>query len=81
MDFWTLLDSFWFRIIILPINIVINIVIFYYVSKWALKKFPSLKETVFYNQEQWETAEKHEKKIISWFKRLFVNEKKGGPFL
>jgi hypothetical protein len=36
---------------------------------------------MIYNQEQWETAEKHEKKIISWFKRLFVKEKKGGPFL
>ena len=77
MDFWTLLDSFWFRIITLPIDIVI----FYYVSKWVLKKFPSLKETLFYNQEQWKTAEKQEKKIISWFKRLFVNEKKRGPFL
>ena len=77
MDFWTLLDSFWFRIITLPIDFVI----FYYVSKWALKKFPSLKETLFYNQEQWETAEKHEKKIISWLKGLFIKEKKRGPFL
>ena len=77
MDFWTLLDSFWFRIITLPIDFVI----FYYVSKWALKKFPSLKETLFYNQEQWEDAEKYEKKIINWFKGLFIKEKKRGPFL
>ncbi len=76
MDFWTLLDTLWFRIITLPIDIVI----FYYVSKWALKKFPSLKESLWYNQEQWETAEKHEKKIISWFEKLFVKEKKGGLF-
>ena len=76
MDFWTLLDTLWFRIITLPIDIVI----FYYVSKWALKKFPSLKETVFYNQEQCETAEKHEKKIISWFKGLIIKEKKRDPF-
>ena len=77
MDFWTLLDTWWFRIITLPIDFVI----FYYVTKWALKKFTSLKETLFYNQEQWETAEKHEKKIIGWFKGLFFKEKKRGPFL
>ena len=77
MDFWTLLDTWWFRIITLPIDFVI----FYYVTKWVLKKFPSLKETLFYNQEQWETAEKHEKKIISWLKGLFIKEKKRGPFL
>ena len=76
MDFWTLLDTWWFRIITLPIDFVI----FYYVTKWALKKFPSLKETHIYNQEQWETAEKHEKKIISWFEGLFIKEKKEGLF-
>ena len=71
MDFWTLLDTWWFRIITLPIDIVI----FYYVSKWALK------ETLFYNQEQWETAERHEKKIISWFKVSLSRKKRGDLFI
>ena len=77
MDFWTLLDTWWFRIITLPIDFVI----FYYGSKWILRRFPSLKKSLWYDEKQWEDAEKYEKKIISWFKRLFVKEKKGGPFL
>ncbi len=77
MDFWTLLDTCWFRLITLPIDIVV----FYYVYKWILRRFPSLKKSLWYDEKQWETAEKYERKIICWFKRLFVKEKKGGPFL
>jgi hypothetical protein len=77
MDFLTLLDTWWFRIITLPIDIVI----IYYVYKWILKRFPSMKKNLWYNKKDWEAAEKYEKKIISWFKGLFIKEKKRGPFL
>tara|TARA_Y100000766_G_scaffold109672_1_gene93819 strand:+ start:1352 stop:1567 length:216 start_codon:yes stop_codon:yes gene_type:complete len=71
MDFWTFLDTYWFRIVTLPIEFLI----FYYVGKWISKR------SVFYDEKKWETAEKYEKKIISWFKGLFIKEKKRGPFL
>jgi len=71
MDFWTFLDTYWFRIVTLPIEFLI----FYYVGKWISKR------SVFYDKKKWETAEKYEKKIISWFKGLFIKEKKRGPFL
>ncbi len=77
MDFITLLDTWWFRIITLPIDFVI----FYYVSKWILKRFPSMKDNFWYNEEQWEKGEHYEKKIINWFKGFFIKEKKRGPFL
>ena len=77
MDFLTLLDTWWFRIITLPIDIVI----IYYVYKWILKRFPSMKDNFWYNKKDWEFAEKYEKKIISWFKGLFPKRKKRGPFL
>ena len=54
MDFWTLLDTWWFRLITLPIDIVV----FYYVYKWILRRFPSLKKSLWYDEKQWETAEK-----------------------
>ena len=71
MDFWTFLDTYWFRIITLPIEILI----FYYVGKWISKR------SVFHDEKKWEDAEKYEKKIINWFKGLFIKEKKRGPFL
>ena len=71
MDFWTFLDTYWFRIVTLPIEFLI----FYYVGIWISKR------SVFYDEKKWETAEKYEKKIISWFKGLFIKEKKRGPFL
>ena len=71
MDLITLLDTWWFRIITLPIDFII----FYYVGKWISKR------SVFYDEKKWEEAEKYEKKIINWFKRLFIKEKKRGPFL
>ena len=71
MDFWTFLDTYWFRIVTLPIEFLV----FYYVGKWISKR------SVFYDEKKWETAEKYEKKIISWFKGLFIKEKKRGPFL
>ena len=77
MDFLTLIDTWWFRIITLPIDIVIS----YYVFKWILKRFPSLKNSLGFYKKDWETAEKYEKKIINWFKGLFFEEKKRGPFL
>ena len=58
MDFITLLDTWWFRLVTIPIDIVI----FYYTYKWLLKKFPSLKESLWYNEEQWEKSEHYEKK-------------------
>ena len=76
MDFITLLDTWWFRLVTIPIDIVI----FYYTYKWVLKKFPSLKESLWYNEEQWEKSEHYEKKIINWFKGLFIKEKKEGLF-
>jgi len=72
MDFWTLLDTWWFRMITLPIDFVI----FYYVSKWISKRSP-----LWYDEKKWETAEKYEKKIINWLKGPFIKEKKRGPFL
>jgi len=77
MDFTSLLDTWWFRIITLPIDFVI----IYYVYKWILKRFPSMKNNFWYNKKDWDAAEKFEKKIISWFKGLFIKEKKRGPFL
>ena len=49
MDFITLLDTWWFRIITLPIDFVI----IYYVYKWILKKFPSMKNNLWYNKKDW----------------------------
>tara|TARA_B100000575_G_scaffold204755_1_gene166246 strand:+ start:1454 stop:1672 length:219 start_codon:yes stop_codon:yes gene_type:complete len=72
MDFWTLLDTWWFRIITLPIDFII----FYYVGKWIAKRAP-----LWYDEKKLEDAEKYEKKIINWFKGLFIKEKKRGPFL
>jgi hypothetical protein len=77
MDFLSLLDTWWFRIITLPIDFVI----IYYVYKWILKRFPSMKNNFWYNKKDWDAAEKYEKKIISRFKGLFIKEKKRGPFL
>ena len=71
MDLITLLDTWWFRIITLPIDIII----FYYAGKWISKR------SVFHDEKKWEEAEKYEKKIINWFKGLFIKEKKRGPFL
>ena len=71
MDFWTFLDTYWFRIVTLPIEFLI----FYYVGKWISKR------SVFHDEKKWEDAEKYEKKIINWFKGLFIKEKKRGPFL
>ncbi|MDC0034138.1 hypothetical protein OAJ01_00505 [Flavobacteriaceae bacterium] len=71
MDFTSLLDTWWFRIITLPIEFII----FYYVGKWFAKRSP------LRDEKYWEDAEKYEKKIINWFKELFIKEKKRGPFL
>ena len=46
-----------------------------YNCKWISKR------SVFYDEKKWEEAEKYEKKIINWFKGLFIKEKKRGPFL
>jgi hypothetical protein len=70
MDFTSLLDTWWFRIITLPIDFII----FYYVGKWFAKRTP------LRDEKYWEDAEKYEKKIINWFKGLFIKEKRG-PFL
>ena len=71
MDFTSLLDTWWFRIITLPIEFII----FYYLGKWFVKRSP------LRDEKYWEDAEKYEKKIINWFKGLFIKEKKRGPFL
>ena len=71
MDFTSLLDTWWFRIITLPIDFII----FYYVGKWFAKRSPLL------DQKYWEDAEKYEKKIIKMIKGVFIKEKKNGPFI
>jgi hypothetical protein len=70
MDFTSLLDTRWFGIITLPIDFII----FYYVAKWFAKRSP------LRDEKYWEDAEKYEKKIINWFKGLFIKEKKEGLF-
>ena len=70
MDFTSLLDTWGFRIITLPIEFII----FYYVGKWFAKRSP------LRDEKYWEDAEKYEKKIINSFKGLFIKEKKEGLF-
>ena len=72
MDFLTLIDTWWFRLIML----LIEFIIFYYVAKWVAKR-----NILFYNEKQWKTAEKYEKKIIKMIKGVFIKEKKNGPFI
>ena len=48
MDFLSLLDTWWFRIITLPIDFII----FYYVGKWFAKRTP------LRDEKYWEDAEK-----------------------
>ena len=77
MDLLTLLDTWWFRLITLPIDIAIC----YYLYKWILKKFPSLKKGLWYDEKKWKNAEMHEKKIINFIKSPFVKKEKKGPFI
>ena len=69
MDFTSLLDTWWFRIITLPIDFII----FYYVGKWFAKRSP------LSDEKYWKDAEKQEKKIINWFKELFIRKNKSLP--
>ena len=52
MDFTSLLDTWWFRIITFPIEFII----FYYVGKWFAKRSP------LRDEKYWKDAEKFEKK-------------------
>ena len=70
MDFTSLLDTWGFRIFTLPIEFII----FYYAGKWFTKRSP------LYDEKKLEWLEKYEKKIINWFKGLFIKEKKEGLF-
>ena len=69
MDFTSLLDTWGFRIITLPIEFII----FYYVGKWFAKRSP------LRDEKYWGDGEIR-KKTINWFKGLFIKEKKEGLF-